>query len=169
MLQQTCTVLQIKVPTHSDYESLFYFYLFLTVLLLDPNGKLCLSNEMKWKLKKMNGQDKKSILKAHFLNISPQAETESLALCIALSYELIFEFISNPMGVFSNFINCRNHLYGCLKVIINHFWIYSFSKYYRTTNWRNFQKICSIHQRKFLLHLSFRHQHVVCRHKINNI
>ena len=89
---------------------------YILVLLLYPNGNMGLTTETTVILKKMTGQDNKKIV-ARFLNISRQEETESLALCIGLSYEIIFEFITNPTGVFATFLNPRKHLYGCLKVM----------------------------------------------------
>lgn len=86
------------------------------VLLLDPNGNLNLRPEMKDRLRKMAGESKNPMVKAHFLDISQQVEQEGLAICIGLSYSIIFEFFSNPKAVFGTFINCRKHLYGCLKV-----------------------------------------------------
>ena len=74
---------------------------------------------MKDTLRKMSEKDGKSVMKAHFLDISKHKEAESLAICIGLSYNIIFECISNPKAVCGTFINCRKHLYGCLKVIEN--------------------------------------------------
>ena len=139
--------------------------------MLVTNGYLDLTEELKDLLRKLTSQLEHSPLKLHMLDVNHQRENESLALCIALSHELIYKFISNKKGVFDSFIDCREHLYGCLKVSLH----YSYSpiplmglrtwgtfacqfnhKFSRTTNSRNFQNEVAIQQRRLLIHLTYK-------------
>ena len=90
---------------------------FVLVFLLDPNnadGPTMLTQELKIVLRTLNKQPENQKLNIKQLNICNTDENESIALCLAISYELLCNY--NKKDFFEKFKDTRNHLYSCLQV-----------------------------------------------------
>ena len=94
------------------------------VYLLDPNhsdGPMELTSEMRNLLRNMIHQPKNEQLVVQQLNVCKSSEAESISLCMAFSFELLCNYKKGEF--FKKFCNTRSHLYSCLKVSKNNFWL----------------------------------------------